>query len=111
MSAALAPADALAALAASTDGKPFLRLFAHGSLEVEVYKPVGRDLQTPHMRDEAYVVIAGHGTFSCNGEHTPFGPGALLFVPAGVEHRFEDFTDDFSTWVLFYGPHGGEHDA
>ena len=21
---------------------------------------------------------------------------------------FEDFTDDFSTWVFFYGPEGGE---
>ena len=37
------------------------------------------------------------------------GPGTLLSVPAGV--GFEDFTDDFSTWVLFHGPQGGEHDA
>jgi mannose-6-phosphate isomerase-like protein (cupin superfamily) len=111
MSANFAPADALAALATHPDGKPFLRLFAHGSLEVEVYRPVDRDLQTPHTRDEVYVVIAGRGTFHCGEDRTPFGPGALLFVPAGVEHRFEHFTDDFSTWVLFYGPHGGEHDA
>ena len=111
MSATLAPADALAALAANAGGKPYLELFAHGSLAVEVYKPVGRDLQAPHGRDEVYVVIAGRGTFFCNGERSAFGPGALLFVPAGVEHRFEDFTDDFSTWVLFYGPHGGEHHA
>jgi mannose-6-phosphate isomerase-like protein (cupin superfamily) len=37
-----------------------------------------------------------------------FGPGDVLFVPAGVEHRFEDFSDDFVTWVVFYGPEGGE---
>lgn len=36
-------------------------------------------------------------------------PGDLLFVPAGVEHRFGPFTDDFATWVLFYGPEGGEN--
>lgn len=35
-------------------------------------------------------------------------PGDLLFVPAGVVHRFEEFTDDFATWVMFYGPEGGE---
>jgi hypothetical protein len=35
-------------------------------------------------------------------------PGTLLFVAAGRPHRFEDFTADFATWVLFYGPEGGE---
>ena len=108
MSARLTPGAALAALAASPDGPPYRELFAHGSLAVEIYKPVGRDLQTPHARDEVYVVIAGRGTFACAGERRAFGPGELLFVPAGVEHRFEDFSDDFSTWVLFYGPEGGE---
>ena len=111
MSTNFSPIDALLALTADADGKPFARLFAHGSLEVEVYRPVDRDPQVPHARDEVYVVIAGRGTFYCDGERTPFGPGSLLFVPAGSEHRFEDFTDDFSTWVLFYGPQGGEHDA
>ncbi len=37
-------------------------------------------------------------------------PGELPFVPAGIEHRFLDFSDDFITWVLFYGPEGGEAD-
>lgn len=35
-------------------------------------------------------------------------PGDFLFVPAGVEHRFEEFTDDLAVWVVFYGPDGGE---
>jgi len=111
MSAYLTPADALAALAANADGAPFVELFAHGSLAIEVYSPVGRDGQAPHARDEVYVVIAGSGMFRCGDERHAFGPGSLLWVPAGAEHRFEDFTDDFSTWVLFYGPQGGEHDA
>ena len=37
-----------------------------------------------------------------------FERGEVLFVAAGVEHRFENFSDDFSTWVLFHGPEGGE---
>lgn len=44
-----------------------------------------------------------------NGEITvEFQAGDFLFVPAGIEHRFINFTDDFSTWVIFYGPVGGE---
>jgi mannose-6-phosphate isomerase-like protein (cupin superfamily) len=37
-----------------------------------------------------------------------FGPGDALFVPAGMKHRFENFSDDFATWIMFYGPEGGE---
>jgi hypothetical protein len=29
-------------------------------------------------------------------------------VPARVAHRFEEFTPDFATWVVFWGPPGGE---
>lgn len=86
----------------------FITLFEHGTLSVEVYKPNGVDRQQPHDRDEIYVVIAGTGTFLNGGKRTPFQPGDFLFVKAGVEHRFEDFTSDFSTWVFFYGPIGGE---
>ena len=100
------PKEALQKLA-KHDG-PFKTLFNHGTLEVEIYKPEKVDLQQPHTRDEVYVVISGTGEF-LNGEvRTTFGPGDFLFVPAGVVHRFENFTDDFSTWVLFYGPEGGE---
>jgi mannose-6-phosphate isomerase-like protein (cupin superfamily) len=45
---------------------------------------------------------------SFNNERVAFGPGDLLFVPAGVAHRFEQFSDDLLVWVLFYGPQGGE---
>ena len=89
-------------------GDPFTTLFRHGSLEVEVYKPDKVDLQQPHSRDEVYVVISGTGTFHNAGVKIPFGPGDFLFVPAGKVHYFENFSDDFATWVLFYGPEGGE---
>lgn len=105
----LTSAQALVQLAAAPrDGLPSLELFRHGSLVVEVYKPDTIDQQTPHTRDEVYVVIAGSGQFVNGSARDPFQPGDVLFVAAGVAHRFEDFTPDFATWVFFHGPEGGE---
>lgn len=89
-------------------GQRFAPVFRHGSLEVEIYAPRGHDPQTPHSRDEVYVVISGRGAFVHGSSREPFAPGDLLFVPAGEVHRFEDFTDDLVLWVIFYGPEGGE---
>ena len=88
----------------------FTELFRHGTLVVEFYKPDKIDHQKPHDRDEVYVVVSGTGTFFHSGKRWNFHPSDFLFVPAGAEHRFENFTDDFATWVFFYGPKGGERD-
>ena len=85
----------------------------HGTMRLGMYTPVGSDPQQPHEQDEIYIVAKGTGTFAIETssqqvDRYPFGPGAALFVPAGVEHRFEHFSDDLATWVIFYGPAGGE---
>jgi mannose-6-phosphate isomerase-like protein (cupin superfamily) len=85
--------------------------FRHGTLEVKLYAPRGHDPQTPHRLDEVYVVISGTGEFVHGDRRDRFQPGDLLFVPAGVVHRFEQFTDDLMVWVMFYGPDGGEEPA
>ncbi|HYL98513.1 MAG TPA: cupin domain-containing protein [Blastocatellia bacterium] len=90
------------------EGKRFASVFEYGSLQVEVYAPRGVDPQQPHTRDEMYVVMHGSGEFVYEGERRRIGPGDFLFVPAGVVHRFENFTDDLTVWVIFYGPEGGE---
>ncbi|MES2111838.1 MAG: cupin domain-containing protein [Bacteroidota bacterium] len=100
-------AEALQKLGGS-NGALFVKLMEHGRMSVEIYRPVEIDRQTPHLQDELYVVISGTGEFLNNGTRSAFGPGDILFVPAGVEHRFENFSDDFATWVIFYGPDGGE---
>lgn len=102
----LTPSNAAAALDAQT--MPFVELFRHGSLQVEFYRPVGADHQQPHSRDEVYVVACGRGMFVNGGCRHPFEAGEVLFVRAGVVHRFEEFSEDFATWVFFYGPEGGE---
>jgi mannose-6-phosphate isomerase-like protein (cupin superfamily) len=83
-------------------------LFEHGSLSVEIYKPERVDYQQPHSKDEVYVIACGSGYFVRGGSRQQFEAGEVLFVPAGVEHTFEDFSEDFAAWVFFYGPEGGE---
>ncbi len=89
-------------------GERFVELFGHGTLSVELYAPRGHDPQSPHTRDEVYVVLAGRGQFRNAAERHSFEPGDVLFVPASVVHRFEEFSDDLAVWVFFYGPEGGE---
>lgn len=101
-------ADAIGLVDKIREGVPSAFVFEHGSLQVKMYRPAGPDLQKPHARDEVYVIARGSGTFFNNGERHAFQAGDMLFVPAGDEHRFESFTPDFCTWVLFYGPEGGE---
>ena len=93
------------------EGQRFAAAFAHGSMSVELYAPVGVDPQTPHQQDELYFIDSGTATLVLEGEHLPCARGGVFFVPAGARHRFESFSEDFSTWVVFWGPSGGESAA
>jgi mannose-6-phosphate isomerase-like protein (cupin superfamily) len=100
------PAEARAAKI--PEGQRSALLLRHGSMTLRYYAPRGRDLQQPHEQDEIYVVLSGTGSFVNGNDRVPFGPGDVLFAAAGQVHRFEDFSDDFETWVVFWGPKGGE---
>jgi mannose-6-phosphate isomerase-like protein (cupin superfamily) len=89
-------------------GEQFATVFKHGSLLIEIYAPRGTDPQKPHTRDEIYFVAAGSGEYVCSASRQSFGPTDILFAAAGAEHRFENFSEDLTLWVLFYGPEGGE---
>ena len=82
--------------------------FEHGSMSLGFYAPVNADPQQPHKRDEIYIVHSGTGTLVRDGTRIPLVAGDAVFVPARMTHRFEDFSADFSTWVIFWGPSGGE---
>lgn len=89
-------------------GRTSALLMQRGSMALRWYAPRGEDNQTPHDQDELYIVVSGKGTFRNGAEKTVFGPGDVLFVPAGRSHRFENFSDDLDLWVVFWGPKGGE---
>jgi mannose-6-phosphate isomerase-like protein (cupin superfamily) len=90
------------------EGERFAQAFRHGSMSVELYAPTGSDPQAPHAQDELYFIHAGSGAFLLDGVAHSFGPGDCFFVPAGVEHRFTQFTPGLAAWVVFWGPDGGE---
>lgn len=94
--------------AADPAAQRFVRAMAHGSMSVEMYAPLGVDHQEPHEQDELYIVHSGKATLVIEGDRYGCAAGTCVFVPAGAVHRFEDFTEDFATWVIFWGPTGGE---
>jgi len=87
---------------------PFVVLLQHGTLQVEYFAPEITDTQTLHKQDELYVITSGESEFNRDGETRHCIAGDVLFVPAGVKHRFQNFSNDFATWVIFYGKEGGE---
>ena len=94
------------------EGVPFATVMAGGSMRLEVFAPGsntdGRDRQQPHSQDELYFVHGGDGEIIINDQRFAARAGDAFFVAAGVAHRFENFSTDFVTWVVFYGPQGGE---
>lgn len=86
----------------------FTTLMKHGTMSIEYYAPKDIDHQTSHNQDEIYVIASGNATFFRNGERVSCSTSDVLFVPAHMEHRFENFSDDFATWVIFYGKESGE---
>ena len=89
-------------------GEHSVSLLRRGTLNVKLSLPVRPNVQTPHEQDEIYVIVRGRGVLVHDGQRDQCEAGDLLFVAAGTEHRFEDFTDDLAVWVVFFGPHGGE---
>ncbi|HSY09113.1 MAG TPA: cupin domain-containing protein [Steroidobacteraceae bacterium] len=89
-------------------GERYTTALAHGSMSVGLYAPLATDPQTPHAQDEVYIVRSGHADFVMAGQREPCATGDVLFVAAGIEHRFEKLSADFSAWVVFWGPKGGE---
>lgn len=84
-------------------GRLSAQAFDTGAIELRYYAPRDTDVQVPHARDELYFVISGHGSFVRGDTRVSFAPGDVLFAAAFEAHRFEAFTPDFATWVLFYG--------
>jgi mannose-6-phosphate isomerase-like protein (cupin superfamily) len=103
------PADEiLSKLKSASGGKRSFYPLQRGTMRLSVYAPTNQDAQDPHDQDELYIVISGTGTFAKGQEQASFKPGDAIFVEAGAAHAFTNFSSDFATWVIFWGPKGGE---
>lgn len=91
-----------------TGGERHSVCLQRGSWILELYEPESEDRQRPHKQDECYVVLEGRGVFAMGEKRIPFAPGDLIFVPAGLPHRFEEFGERVRAWVIFAGPEGGD---
>jgi mannose-6-phosphate isomerase-like protein (cupin superfamily) len=78
--------------------------FVDGDLEVRFTAGPTKGPQVPHDRDELYIVAAGTARYRVKDTVTMAGPGDLLFAAAHAPHGFEEFSDDFAIWIIFYGP-------
>lgn len=89
-------------------GHSFHVVHRNGTMFAGLYAPAPEDRQEPHRQDEAYVVVTGSATFRRASERVKVVAGDYLFVPANMEHRFEEMSEDFAAWAIFWGPPGGE---
>jgi mannose-6-phosphate isomerase-like protein (cupin superfamily) len=62
------------------------------------------DTQQPHTEDEVYYVVHGRARISVAGEQRPVGPGSIVYVATGVEHRFTDVEEDLHVLVFWAPP-------
>jgi mannose-6-phosphate isomerase-like protein (cupin superfamily) len=97
------PVSLAAALALPRTPGRSTEVFVDGDLEVRFAARPTNGPQVPHQRDELYFVASGSGHYRVEETVTAVGPGDVLFCAAHVAHGFEDISEDFSVWVLFYG--------
>ena len=76
---------------------PFVVMLKDKGMQVEYFAPKGTDRQTPHTQDELYVITSGTSEFLRDDEMVRCKTGDVLFVPAGIAHRFQNFSNDFAT--------------
>ena len=87
-------------------GEGYYEFFRARSLSLGMYGlSAGEDdPQHPHTEDEVYYVVRGHAQMRIGGRDRAVSPGSVLFVGAGVEHRFHSIEEDLEVLVVFAPP-------
>jgi mannose-6-phosphate isomerase-like protein (cupin superfamily) len=84
-------------------GKPYLEFLRIAAMSAGIYvlSPGEADRPSPHREDELYYLVAGKAHMVVGGEKRTVGSGSIIFVPAGVEHRFSEITEELVALVCF----------
>jgi quercetin dioxygenase-like cupin family protein len=87
----------------SQSNSSYLEFLRVPSLSVGLYalSAGATDPQQPHTEDEVYYVVSGRGSIQVGAENRPVEPGSIIFVSAGVEHRFHTIIEDLTILVFF----------
>jgi len=78
----------------------FLRVPAF-SAGVYVLPARASDPQSPHKEDELYYVVRGRARMKIGSEDEAVTQGSVIFVAAGIEHRFYDIAEELTVLVFF----------
>ncbi len=86
--------------------EPYLEFLRRDSMSVGLYvlDAGADDLQQPHGEDELYYVVEGRAVLEVGGDQRPVQPGSVVFVAAGVAHRFHSIATKLSVLVVFSPP-------
>ena len=84
-------------------GDLYLEFLSASTMSVGVYALVAgsSDPQQPHTEDEIYYVLNGRGRIRAGDNDLEVKPGSVIFVPAGMEHRFHSITECLRLLVVF----------
>ena len=86
------------------EGERSVVVLRDGDVEIKFAAHPTSGPQAPHDRDEFYIVASGTARYRWDGGETTIGPGDMMFAAANTPHGYDRFSDDFSVWVIFYGP-------
>jgi mannose-6-phosphate isomerase-like protein (cupin superfamily) len=86
--------------------RPYLEFIRRDTMSVGLYvlEAGAIDGQSPHGEDEAYVVLAGRSRFTAGDESRDVVRGDVIYVPAGVPHKFHDIAEQLQVIVIFAPP-------
>ena len=84
------------------DGVWDIEPFSEWGAKLVFFAPKGIDYQTSHDEDEFYFIARGSGKLVIGDETFDFAVGDAFYVEANVPHHFEEFSDDFATWAVFF---------
>ena len=84
-------------------GKRYLEFLRVPAMSAGIYVlPAGGvDPQSPHQQDEMYYVVRGRARRRAGSEDQMVSEGSIIFVAAGVEHRFYEITEELTVLVFF----------
>ncbi|WP_063734605.1 cupin domain-containing protein [Streptomyces sp. RTd22] len=99
--------DELEAERAANEGA-YLQFLRERNMSVGLYAlNAGQsDPQAPHGQDEVYLVMSGRASITVGMETTQVARGSVVYVPAGVAHKFHHITEDLRVMVVFSPPEG-----